>query len=266
MKVLLDACVIYPTVMREMLLGVAAQGAFTPLWSARILEEWARAARKIGPGGEAQARGEIALLAIDWPEAEVSWSPSLEARLWLEEYLRRYKGTVLLVSHDRGLLNRVVGEILHLEQGKLKLYQGGYDRFEATRRMQLELNAKAKVKQDAQRAHIQKFVDRFRYKATKAKQAQSRIKMLARMEPIPEHLDEGSIPFPFPDPKPLAPPLYTADNVDIGYDGTAVLNDVSFRLDADDRIAAAQDAARAQSEYSAIVDADAWGDLRRICD
>ena len=85
MKVLLDACVIYPTVMREMLLGVAAQGAFTPLWSARILEEWARAARKIGPGGEAQARGEIALLAIDWPEAEVSWSPSLEARLWLPD-------------------------------------------------------------------------------------------------------------------------------------------------------------------------------------
>ena len=85
MKVLLDACVIYPTVMREMLLGVAAQGAFTPLWSARILEEWARAARKIGPGGEAQARGEIALLAIDWPEAEVSWPPSLEARLWLPD-------------------------------------------------------------------------------------------------------------------------------------------------------------------------------------
>ena len=85
MKVLLDACVIYPTVMREMLLGVAAQGAFTPLWSARILEEWARAARKIGPCGEAQARGEIALLAIDWPEAEVSWPPSLEARLWLPD-------------------------------------------------------------------------------------------------------------------------------------------------------------------------------------
>ena len=173
------------------------------------------------------------LLLLDEPTNHLD----LEARLWLEEYLRRYNGTVLLVSHDRGLLNRVVGEILHLEQGKLKLYQGGYNRFEATRRMQLELNAKAKVKQDAQRAHIQKFVDRFRYKATKAKQAQSRIKMLARMEPIPEHLDEGSITFAFPDPKPLAPPLYTADNVDIGYDGTAVLNDVSFRLDADDRIA-----------------------------
>ena len=173
------------------------------------------------------------LLLLDEPTNHLD----LEARLWLEEYLRRYKGTVLLVSHDRGLLNRVVGEILHLEQGKLKLYQGGYDRFEATRRMQLELNAKAKVKQDAQRAHIQQFVDRFRYKATKAKQAQSRIKMLARMEPIPEHLDEGSITFAFPDPKPLAPPLYTADDVEIGYDGTPVLSEVSFRLDADDRIA-----------------------------
>jgi len=173
------------------------------------------------------------LLLLDEPTNHLD----LEARLWLEDYLRRYKGTILLVSHDRGLLNRVVGEILHLEQGKLKLYQGGYDRFEATRRMQLELNAKAKVKQDVQRAHIQEFVDRFRYKASKAKQAQSRIKMLARMEPIPEYLGEGSVTFAFPDPKALAPPLYTADEVDLGYDGTPVLRNVSFRLDADDRIA-----------------------------
>jgi len=99
------------------------------------------------------------LLLLDEPTNHLD----LEACLWLEDYLKRYSGTVLLVSHDRGLLNRVAGEILHLEHGKLKLYQGGYDRFEATRRMQLELNAKAKVKQDAQRAHIQKFVDRFAY-------------------------------------------------------------------------------------------------------
>ena len=85
MKVLLDTCVLYPTVMREVLLGVAAQGVYEPLWSERILEEWALAARKLGPMGEVQARGEIALLAIDWPEAEVSWSPSLEARLWLPD-------------------------------------------------------------------------------------------------------------------------------------------------------------------------------------
>ncbi|HBS98734.1 MAG TPA: PIN domain-containing protein [Citreicella sp.] len=85
MKVLLDACVIYPTVMREMLLAVAARGAFTPLWSARILEEWARAARKLGPAGEAQARGEVALLRAAWPEAEIRAGAALEARLWLPD-------------------------------------------------------------------------------------------------------------------------------------------------------------------------------------
>ena len=173
------------------------------------------------------------LLLLDEPTNHLD----LEACLWLEDFLKRYKGTVVLVSHDRDLLNRVVGEILHLENGKLKLYQGGYDRFETTRRMQLELNAKAKAKQDVQRAHIQKFVERFRYKATKAKQAQSRMKMLARMEPIPEHREVGSVTFAFPEPKPLAPPLYTADDVAVGYDGTPVLSGLDFRLDNDDRIA-----------------------------
>ncbi|SEP55162.1 RSP_2648 family PIN domain-containing protein [Thalassovita taeanensis] len=85
MKVLLDTCVLYPTVMREVLLGVAGAGVYTPLWSARILEEWARAARKLGPGGETQARGEIALLSSRWPGAQVTWPPSLEARLWLPD-------------------------------------------------------------------------------------------------------------------------------------------------------------------------------------
>ncbi|MEC3863216.1 PIN domain-containing protein [Mesobacterium sp. TK19101] len=85
MKVLLDTCVLYPTVTRELLLGVAATGAFQPLWSDRILEEWARAARKLGPAGEAQARAEIAQLRVAWPKAAVSWSPSLEARLWLPD-------------------------------------------------------------------------------------------------------------------------------------------------------------------------------------
>jgi ATP-binding cassette subfamily F protein 3 len=173
------------------------------------------------------------LLLLDEPTNHLD----LEACLWLEDYLNRYSGTVLLVSHDRGILNRVAGEILHLENGKLKLYQGGYDRFEETRRMQLELNAKARVKQDTQRAHIEKFVERFRYKATKAKQAQSRMKMLDRMEPIPEHREEGSITFAFPDPVFLAPPLYTAEKVDIGYANTVVLKNLSFRLDTDDRIA-----------------------------
>ena len=173
------------------------------------------------------------LLLLDEPTNHLD----LEACLWLEDYLNRYAGTILLVSHDRGILNRVAGEILHLENGKLKLYQGGYDRFEETRRMQLELNDKARAKQNSQRAHIEKFVERFRYKATKAKQAQSRMKMLDRMEPIPEHREEGSVTFTFPEPVLLAPPLYTAENVDIGYADTAVLKNLSFRLDTDDRIA-----------------------------
>ncbi|SNR58197.1 RSP_2648 family PIN domain-containing protein [Puniceibacterium sediminis] len=85
MKVLIDTCVLYPTVMRVVVLGVAATGAFTPLWSARILEEWARAARKLGPGGEERARSEIAVLRAEWPGAEVVWKPSLESRLWLPD-------------------------------------------------------------------------------------------------------------------------------------------------------------------------------------
>ncbi len=85
MKVLIDTCVLYPTVMRSVVVGVAATGAFKPLWSARILEEWARAARKLGPGGEAQARAEISQLRTQWPEAEMIWKPSLESRLWLPD-------------------------------------------------------------------------------------------------------------------------------------------------------------------------------------
>ena len=173
------------------------------------------------------------LLLLDEPTNHLD----LEACVWLEDYLRRYPGTVLLVSHDRGILNRVVDEILHLENGKLTLYAGGYDRFEATRRMRLALDDKLRAKQDMQRAHIMKFVDRFRYKASKSRQAQSRLKMLARMEPIPEHQEEGSVTFTFPEPEALSPPLYSLDDVDAGYDGKPVLRKLSLRLDDDDRIA-----------------------------
>ena len=128
-------------------------------------------------------------------------------------------------------------QIVHLDQCKLTLYQGGYDRFERTRRMRLELNDKLRVKQQAERARIEKFVERFRYKATKARQAQSRIKMLERMEPIAAYRDEGQFTFEFPDPDPLPPPLYSLDSVDVGYDGIPVIGGVSLRLDADDRIA-----------------------------
>lgn len=173
------------------------------------------------------------LLLLDEPTNHLD----LEASLWLEDYLRRYDGTILLVSHDRGLLNRVVGEILHLENTKLTLYQGGYDKFEQARRMKLAQMESERIKQEAQRAHIQKFVDRFRYKATKARQAQSRLKMLEKMQPIAAHLEEGVTNFNFPDPDPLPPPLYTIDNVAVGYDGKPVLSNLSLRLDEDDRIA-----------------------------
>ncbi len=174
------------------------------------------------------------LLLLDEPTNHLD----LEATLWLENHLRHYPGTVLLVSHDRDLLNRVAEEILHLENGKLTLYSGNYDRFEGTRRMRLAQNEKLRARQDAQKRQIMKFVERFRYKATKAKQAQSRLKMLQRMEPIPEHREEGTVAFTFPAPKPaLASPLYTTEDVSVGYDGMAVIKNLSVRFDDDDRIA-----------------------------
>jgi ATP-binding cassette subfamily F protein 3 len=174
------------------------------------------------------------LLLLDEPTNHLD----LEASLWLENHLRHYRGTVLLVSHDRELLNRVAEEILHLENGKLTLYSGNYDRFEETRRMRLAQNEKLRAKQDAQKQRIMKFVDRFRYKATKSKQAQSRLKMLERMEPTPEHRAEGTVAFTFPAPRPaLASPLFTTDDVAVGYDGVAVIKNLSLRFDDDDRIA-----------------------------
>ncbi len=174
------------------------------------------------------------LLLLDEPTNHLD----LEASLWLESHLRNYPGTVLLVSHDRDLLNRVVEDILHLENGKLTLYSGNYDRFEATRRLALAHNAKLRAKQDAQKSQIMKFVERFRYKATKAKQAQSRLKMLERMEPSPEHREQGTVSFAFPAPKPaLASPLYTTEDVSVGYDAKPVFENLSLRFDADDRIA-----------------------------
>ena len=173
------------------------------------------------------------LLLLDEPTNHLD----LEATLWLESYLRRYEGTMLLVSHDRDLLNGVARQILHLEHGRLTLYTGDYDSFERTRQMRIEHDAKLRSRQEAQRAHIQKFVDRFRYKATKARQAQSRLKMLERMEPIPEHRDEAGTSFRFPDPEPLAPPLFSARGVSVGYDGSPVLRRLSLRLDGGDRIA-----------------------------
>ena len=173
------------------------------------------------------------LLLLDEPTNHLD----LEATMWLEDYLRTYPGTILMVSHDRELLNRAVDEILHLEVCKLTLYQGGYDRFAATRRMRIEQSEKAKAKQDQKKAEVMKFVDRFRAKATKAKQAQSRLKMLEKMDTVSVIEQESGISFSFPDADELPPPLVTFDDVSVGYNGKPVLQGLQMRLDADDRIA-----------------------------
>jgi ATP-binding cassette subfamily F protein 3 len=174
------------------------------------------------------------LLLLDEPTNHLD----LEATLWLESYLKSYPRTILLVSHDRDLLNKVVDKIVHLEGGKLTVYGGGYDTFETTRALKIANIASAQAKQLAQRRHMMKFIDRFRYKASKARQAQSRLKALARMEPIVSVAEERTITFNFPDPEPLAPPILTLDKVEVGYEpGKPVLRNLNLRLDMDDRIA-----------------------------
>jgi len=161
----------------------------------------------------------------------------LEGALWLESYLARYEHTVIVISHDRGLLNRAVGSILHLENRALTYYSGPYDQFARQRAAQRALQAAQAKKQEARRAHLQSFVDRFKAKATKAKQAQSRVKMLEKMEVIRAPEDEARTRFTFPEPEELASPIMTLDGVSVGYDGKPVLKGLNLRLDQDDRIA-----------------------------
>jgi ATP-binding cassette subfamily F protein 3 len=161
----------------------------------------------------------------------------LEGAIWLETFLARYPHTVLVISHDRGLLNRSVEAILHLDRLKLTLYQGPYDTFEDTRRARLEQLVAEKKKQDAARAHMQSFVDRFRAKASKARQAQSRIKALERMKPIAAIVEDQVAAFNFPTPEELSPPIIRLEDVSVGYDGRTVLRDLNLRIDQDDRIA-----------------------------
>ena len=174
------------------------------------------------------------LLLLDEPTNHLD----LEAALWLESYLKGYPHTMIVVSHDRDLLNTSVDHILHLHGRKLSLYSGGYDRFEAARRERQLLEVKLRRKQDVQRQHIQAFVDRFRYKASKARQAQSRLKTLARMQPIAAVVEDRMPTFRFPDPAPLAPPLITFEGTSVGYvDRQPVLSNLNLRIDPDDRIA-----------------------------
>ena len=173
------------------------------------------------------------LLLLDEPTNYLD----LEGALWLEARLKKYPNTALIISHDRELLNNSVDAILHLSQGKLDLYTGGYNDFETRRAEKNRLQVATKAKQDAERAHLQKFIDRFRAKASKATQAQSRIKRLAKLEPIAEVVEERVTPFTLPSPaRPLAPPLLQLEDASVGYDGKPVLSKLNLRLDVDDRI------------------------------
>jgi ATP-binding cassette subfamily F protein 3 len=173
------------------------------------------------------------LLVLDEPTNYLD----LEGAAWLEEYLREYPHTVICVSHDREMLNRSVTHILALDEKKLEVFVGGYDAYLKKRAERMALATGMKAKQDAQRAHLQKFIDRFRAKASKATQAQSRIKQLEKMQDIAVPLEERTIPFHFEDPAQLASPLVVLDEADLGYiDGKPVLKKVSLRLDHDDRI------------------------------
>ena len=161
----------------------------------------------------------------------------LEGTIWLETYLKKYPHSVLIISHDRQLLNTSVNAILHLTDKQLTLYQGNYDTFDSVRRAKLAEQEAMARKQQATREHLQSFVDRFRAKASKAKQAQSRIKMLEKMEPIAAGVENSVAAFDFPTPEELSPPILRLEDTSVGYDGLPILRDLNLRIDQSDRIA-----------------------------
>ncbi|MBL4927453.1 ABC-F family ATP-binding cassette domain-containing protein [Fuscibacter oryzae] len=161
----------------------------------------------------------------------------LEGALWLESYLAKYPHTVIIISHDRGLLNRAVTGILHLDQKKLTYWQGNYDQFARQAAERRAVQAAESKKVEARRAHLQSFVDRFKAKASKAVQAQSRVKMLEKLTPITAPEDAAKVVFSFPEPEELSPPIINMEGVSVGYGGPPVLRKLSLRIDQDDRIA-----------------------------
>ncbi len=175
------------------------------------------------------------LLLLDEPTNYLD----LEGVLWLIDYIKRYPYTVIIISHDRDLLNSATSSILHLENKKLTFWKGNYDQFERQRAEMLELQQKQRVKQEAHRKHMESFVERFRAKASKARQAQSRLKALQKLKPIAAHYDEHVQPFKFPEAeKVAASPIIALENADVGYEtGKPILRNLSLRIDNDDRIA-----------------------------
>jgi ATP-binding cassette subfamily F protein 3 len=175
------------------------------------------------------------LLLLDEPTNYLD----LEGTLWLTDHLARYPRTVIVISHDRDLLDAAVDWILHIDAGKLALYRGGYTSFARQRAERQALNAAAAKKQEAERKHLQAFVDRFKAKASKARQAQSRVKKLAKLTPIAPIAGDDVRAIEIPPPaKPLSPPIIALDRVSVGYEpGKPVLRRLTLRIDTDDRIA-----------------------------
>ena len=172
------------------------------------------------------------LLLLDEPTNYLDF----EGTAWLENYLQKFKNTVLVISHDRNLLNKSVNGILHLSSKKLQFYTGNYDTFDNERRSKLEQKISQKNKQDTQRAHIQSFVDRFKAKASKARQAQSRIKILEKMKPIVIEEDQKIPKFKFEEVSKFSPPLVTLDQASVGYNEIEVLKNINIQINPDDRV------------------------------
>ncbi|MDR3143586.1 MAG: ATP-binding cassette domain-containing protein [Puniceicoccales bacterium] len=172
------------------------------------------------------------LLLLDEPTNHLD----LETTLWLEHHLAKASQTLLLISHDRHFLNRLCTHILHIHRGEMKFYSGNYDTFELTRRTQGAAQGKVREKQEKRREHLQSFVDRFRYKASKAKQAQSRLKMLARLEAIPPPAADVATVFSFPSPNAIDRVLLKLRGGSVGYGSEIVLENLELRIDQGDRI------------------------------